>query len=81
MSEGRYDRILNIIESRAGRINQKMTKEFKGKQPFDTVKMSNEELVAQYIGIPDEVKAQLRQQMPNFAQVENRILKKMEGMK
>lgn len=80
-TEARYDRVLKIIEGRANRIKGMMDKEFKGKQPFDTKKMPDAEIIAKYLSIPEEAKQRLRAEVPQFNDTERGIFKKMEGMK
>jgi hypothetical protein len=81
MKQGRYDRVLEILESRAGRINSKINTEFKKTMPFDKQPVSSQDMVVKYLGIPDEVKTQLRQTIPQWNAYEADILKRMEGMK
>jgi hypothetical protein len=80
-TEGRYDRVLKILEGRAGRITSKIDREFKKTKPFDKQPVSSADMIMDYMSYSDEVKEQLRQSVPQWNTYEQDILKRMEGMR
>lgn len=61
MPKSRYDRIFDKIETRLARVNKKIGIEFKGKDPFDSVKITDAEKIAKYLTMTPDVKLQLYQ--------------------
>ena len=49
MVKSRFDRVLTKMENRIGRVSKKIEVEFKGKDPFDSVKVTDADRIAQYL--------------------------------
>jgi len=59
--DNRYDRILKLVSNRVDRVSGKIAKDFKGTTPFDKVKISDSEMLNEYLSIQPE-------QMQGYAQ-------------
>ena len=64
MKENRYDRVVSNITERMGRVNQKISTEFKGRNPFDKEPKSPEDMVAEYLNMTPENKQFIAQSFP-----------------
>ncbi len=77
--QGRFDRVLNKIESRITRVSNKISGEFVKKPPFDTEKLTPDMAIKQYLNLDPRVIETMKMQMPEqWAEYEAKIRKTME---
>ena len=66
IKEGYANRIMGKIEARVERVSDKMAKEFKGIQPFDTERVSPEQQLRDYEQLrPQDIVNMIRQYGPD----------------
>jgi hypothetical protein len=68
------DRSMDVISKKMDTVRNHLSKQYKNVQPYQSVKVSDEELVANWLSYPDEVKMKLREENPGAYQThENKI--------
>lgn len=58
MPKSRLDRVLLKMEDRIGRVSKRIGVEFKGKDPFDSVKITDAERIAKYLATTPQERQQ-----------------------
>jgi len=74
--EGRYNKIMTIMEKRINSVSERVAKEFKNTRPFDKELVDNKQRLYEYDQIPEEQKQFGRQNFPDeYAMYEEDIEK------
>ena len=79
MKKNRYDRINDKILNRIERVSARMTREFKGANPFDKEPVSKEEILYYYNQLTPEKMNELIQ--THGRDTVNQMIAEMEGLK
>jgi hypothetical protein len=78
MEKGFFDISVDLMEETVNDVVAEVDRMFEGVKPFQMEPMSDEEVIAQYMNIPENIIEQFRQQVPEVTRkFEDKVSKAM----